>query len=203
MFFSLNPSNARLEAVFPVAVSTTATHPNKSTETFTQIVDNLKYLNRNKKRKPYVKLYNVIFSKNCHELKGMVDFARSTGSESLEYTLVDTIPGKTDNLLLDNTQIAQLQKDVSLLTRLKDKDGRINNVLLFGFDAFSRRVSSSKDMARATYDRNIIDKIPCYIGWRFARILPNGEINSCLKAHRIPMGNIKNNKFKDIWMINS
>ncbi len=176
-----------------------ATHPNKSTETFTQIVDNLKYLNRNKKRKPYVKLYNVIFSKNCHELKGMVDFARSTGSESLEYTLVDTIPGKTDNLLLDNTQIAQLQKDVSLLTRLKDKDGRINNVLLFGFDAFSRRVSSSKDMARATYDRNIIDKIPCYIGWRFARILPNGEINSCLKAHRIPMGNIKNNKFKDIW----
>ena len=175
------------------------THPNKSGETFTQIMENLKYLNKNKRRTPYVKLYNVIFNKNCHQLKEMVDFARDTKSESLEYTLVDTIPGKTENLLMDQAQIKELQKDVALLKSLLDKEGKINKVLLFGFDAFSRRVSSSNDLVKATYDRNIIDKIPCYIGWCFARILPNGDVNSCLKSHRIPAGNLLNNKFKDIW----
>ena len=176
-----------------------ATHPNKSGDTFMQITENLKYLNKNKKRTPYVKLYNVIFNKNCHQLKEMVDFARATASESLEYTLVDTIPGKTESLLMDQAQIKELQKNVELLKRWQDKEGKIDKVLLFGFNAFSRRVSSSGDLKTATYDRNIIDRIPCYIGWCFARILPNGDVNSCLKAHRIPTGSLFENRFKDIW----
>jgi MoaA/NifB/PqqE/SkfB family radical SAM enzyme len=175
------------------------THPNKTKDSFRQICENLKYLNATKKNKPYIKLYNVIFSKNYHELVEMVDFARLTGSESLEYTLVDTIPGKTESLLLNSCQIEQLQNDVNKLSLMIDKHGKIGEVTLFRFDAFKRRVSCANDLAQATYDRNIIDKMPCYIGWCFARILPNGDVNSCLKAHRIPAGNLYLNDFKQIW----
>jgi len=41
--------------------------------------------------------------------------------------------------------------------------------------------------------------MPCYIGWLFARIIPNGEIHSCLKAHRIPTGSLYLNRFSEIW----
>lgn len=174
-------------------------HPNKTRETFLHISENLKYLNSIKKNKPYIKLYNVIFNENYQELIKMVDFARLTGCESLEYTLVDTIPGKTDKLLLNPSQIKELQQDIDKLSLMIDKSGKIGSITLFRFDTFKRRASSCADLTQATYDRNIIDKIPCYIGWCFARILPNGDINSCLKSHRIPVGNLYFNNFAQIW----
>jgi len=41
--------------------------------------------------------------------------------------------------------------------------------------------------------------IPCVIGWNFARVLPNGNVNACLKAHRIPVGNLHESSFKEVW----
>ncbi|MFA6358252.1 MAG: radical SAM protein [Candidatus Omnitrophota bacterium] len=175
------------------------THPNKNEETFKQIVENLKYLNKTKLSTPYIKLYNVIFNLNYQEIKDMVRLAEETGSESVEFTLIDTIPGKTDKLLLNQPQIEQLQKDSRQLASCLDKNGRLGSVLLFRFDSFLRRISSSTDLQEATYDRNIIDKIPCYIGWSFARIMPNGDVNACLKAHRIPTGNLYRTSFNQIW----
>ncbi len=175
------------------------THPNKSKETFEGIIDNLKFLNRSKKRWPYIKLYNVIFNLNYRELKGMIDLAGETGSESVEFTLIDTIPGKTDNLVLSGGQIIELKKAAQEIARNTDKNGLYGKVLLFRFDSFLRRISSPNDLARATYDRNIIDRIPCYIGWCFSRIMPNGDVNACLKSHRIPVGNLYSDDFRQIW----
>lgn len=176
-----------------------ATHPNKSEETFRRIIENLKFLNCTKRKTPYIKLYNVIFNLNYHELKDMVRLAKETGSESLEFTLIDTMPGKTDKLLLNARQIEELQRDAREIEKTADEAGYWDGVLLFRFDAFLRRISSERDLSKATYDRNIIDKIPCYIGWCFTRIMPNGDVNACLKAHRIPTGNIYEERFSRIW----
>ncbi|HNW38903.1 MAG TPA: radical SAM protein [Candidatus Omnitrophota bacterium] len=175
------------------------THPNKNQETFLEISENLRYLNAIKINKPYIKLYNVIFNENYRELIKMVDFASRTKCESLEYTLVDTIPGKTEKLLLNSSQIKELLQDIEKLSSMVDRNGRIGNITLFRFDTFKRRASSGADLTQATYDRNIIDKMPCYIGWCFARIMPNGDINSCLKSHRIPVGNLYSDNFVQIW----
>lgn len=175
------------------------THPNKNEDTFRRLEENLRFLNKTKKGFPHIKLYNVIFNSNYHELKEMVTFARETFSESVEFTLIDTIPRRTDKLLLNPEQISKLQNSARELARCLDKDGRLNGVLLFRFDSFLRRISSFSDLTKATYDRNIIDRIPCYIGWCFSRIIPNGDVHACLKAHRIPSGNLYHASFKDIW----
>jgi len=175
------------------------THPNKSKDTFKQIVDNLKFLNDRKKVFPYVKLYNVIFNLNYHELKEMVSLAQNTNSDSLEFTLIDTIPDKTDKLLLNNQQIIKLQADTAQILEKVGNDGNIGKVHLFRLDSFIRRIKSDSDLMNATYDRNIIDKMPCYVGWCFSRILPNGDVNPCLKAHRIPSGNLYQESFETIW----
>ena len=175
------------------------THSNKNEETFKAMIENLKFLNKTKRRTPYIKLYNVIFNLNYQELKEMVALARETGSESVEFTLIDTIPGKTDKLLLNPLQIEDLQKSAQEITQGLDSRGYFGGVLLFRFDSFLRRISSFSDLTKATYDRNIIDRIPCYIGWCFSRIMPNGDVNACLKAHRIPTGNLYRTSFSDIW----
>lgn len=176
-----------------------ATHPSGNGETFRMIIENLKFLNKVKRKTPHIKLYNVIFSHNYHELKEMIALAADTGSESVEFTLVDTMPGKTDSLILNPQQIRHLQSDAHEIAKGLDDSGRWGNVLLFRFDSFLRRISSSSDLARATYDHGIIDAMPCYIGWCFSRVMPNGDVNACLKAHRIPVGNLYKDRFSDIW----
>ncbi len=175
------------------------THPNKNESDFLKIIENLKFLNKVKKGTPHVTLYNVISNINYKELKEMVLFAKETGSESVEFALVDTMPDKTDKLIMDSQQIKELQGIAYDISRKADKNNYYEGVLISAFDRFLKRISSPYDLASATYDRNIIDKTPCYIGWCFSRIMANGDVNACLKAHRIPTGNLHNATFRQIW----
>lgn len=177
------------------------THSNRTQEDFYKIRDNLIYLNTHKRNTPFIKLYNVIFNMNYLELEEMLEFARDTRSESVEFTLVDTIPGATDVLLLNEEQLAALKKLCGNIKGRLDSRGRVKDkdVRIFQFDQFLRRISVSSDAQQAKYDRNIIDQMPCYIGWLFARVIPNGEVHSCLKAHRIPTGSLYLERFAQIW----
>ena len=177
------------------------THPGKTEADFEKIRKNLISLNRIKQRTPCIKLYNVIFSMNYHELEDMVDFAIETNSESLEFTLVDTIPGATDKLALSADQLGELNQMCRNINSRLDGKNRVKgtNTLIFQFEQFLRRISVSQDAEEAKYDRNVIDSMPCYIGWLFTRVTPNGEIHPCLKAHRIPSGSLYRNSFREIW----
>ncbi|MDP8253474.1 MAG: radical SAM protein [Candidatus Kaelpia aquatica] len=175
------------------------THPNKNEKTFYKIKEDLDYLNRNKGRAPLVKLYEVISNINYHEIKEMIDFARTSCCESVEFTLIDTIPGKTDKLSLNKEEREYLYNTCGEIAKELASNFDYKGVHLFRFDQFMRRLSEDKAVREAKYDRNIIDSMPCYIGWLFVRILPDGNINTCLKSHRFPIGNIYEDSFREIW----
>ena len=177
------------------------THSNRTKKDFYKIKDNLLYLNTHKNTKPYIKLYNVIFNMNYLEIEEMLNFATETKSESVEFTLVDTIPDATDALALDEKQLTELSEICSRIKAKLDINNRVKNngLVIFEFDRFLRRISVSRDVKEAKYDRNIIDSMPCYAGWTFARVIPNGEMHSCLKSHRIPTGSLYKNRFHEVW----
>jgi len=177
------------------------THANRTKDDFYKIIENLIYLNERKRTKPHIKLYNVIFNMNYFEIEQMFDLAAKTKSESLEFTLVDTIPKATDVLALNGQERDQLVAQCKKMQLKLDKSDRVKGtgVLAFQFSQFLRRISVTCDVQEAKYDRNSIDKMPCYIGWLFARIIPNGEVHSCLKAHRIPTGTLYGGRFSEIW----
>ena len=155
-------------------------------------------MNKIKRKSPIIKIYNVIFNMNYHDIDAMMEFALETNSETVEFTVIDTIPGKTDKLLLNNQEAAELFEKCK---RLKDKyqnNGFKNKVQILGLDQFMRRISNA-DAISAEYDSDFIGSIPCYVGWGFTRILADGNVNSCLKSHRFPVGNILSQDFKDIW----
>jgi MoaA/NifB/PqqE/SkfB family radical SAM enzyme len=177
------------------------THPGRTEEDFMKIKENLIYLNMRKKGKPRVHLYNVIFNLNFFEVEKMVDFAVETKSEYLGFAIVDTMPGVTDVLVLNEGELAELRLACQRIKSELDGYNRLRSgsVLIYDFDQFSRRLSVDQDAKIAQYDRNIIDSVPCYNGWLFARVIPNGEVHSCLKAHRIPTGSLYKNTFSEIW----
>ncbi|MCP4549399.1 MAG: glycosyltransferase [bacterium] len=168
-------------------------HPNKTEETFEEIRDCLRHLNSVKEKKPFVKVYQVISCLNYSELPEMVRFARETGCESLELTLVDTMPEATECLLLDETE---RREALRLFEQVRELAG--DGPELFNAELFERRLRNV-DSSQGYHDSDIIHSVPCTIGWSFSRILPDGNVNACLKAHKIPVGNILNQSFTEIW----
>jgi len=178
-------------------------HPGRTEAEFCRIEENLRYLNERKRRttgKPVVKAYHVIFNMNHLEVQEMLDFARRTLCDHVEFTVADTMPGGTDALALTEGQRRELCEAWDGVVAGLDQDGRCPSGLrLLNAELFQRRISVGKDVEEARYDRNIVDSVPCTIGWLFARVLPDGVINSCLKAHRIPTGSLYRRRFSEIW----
>ncbi len=95
-----------------------AVHPNKDESAFYRIKEMLKLLNGTKHKLPVIKIYNVVFNMNYQDIEPMVEFAAETGSEGVEFTVIDTIPGKTDRLLLSAQETETL---IEKYWRLKEK----------------------------------------------------------------------------------
>ncbi|MFH0985851.1 MAG: radical SAM protein [Candidatus Omnitrophota bacterium] len=175
------------------AASYGRTHPNKDAATFERMAKMLSMLNTVKDdHKPSVKVYNVISNLNYRELEEMVAFAEDTGSESVEFALVDTIPGATDSLILDGEQrldvLAQCERILSGNYKVK----------VLNMETLVRRLSDTS-AGKAEYDSGLFKEYSCYVGWVFSRIMSDGDVNFCLKAHRAPVGNLYQNSFRAIW----
>lgn len=181
-----------------------AVHPNKTEKTFPEIERRLNYIHElkksRKKEKPTLGMYNVIFNTNYHEVDKMVEFAFKTRLVAIDFTPIDTIPGKTDVLKLNEKQRKELITKFESLRKLFPKfEKKYEHTLEFrNYDQFLRRIKNENAL-EANYDTNIIDTIPCYAGWTFARVLAGGDVDSCLKSFRIPIGNIHKKSFKEIW----
>jgi MoaA/NifB/PqqE/SkfB family radical SAM enzyme len=128
----------------------------------------------------------------------MVDFAYQTKSEAVEFAVIDTIPGSTDKLALNRDQREFVLNECKRIIRNCDTTNSLNGVTILNLEDFMRRLSNP-GADTCEYDSGFIGSIPCYIGWLFARVLADGNVNSCLKSHRIPIGNIYNQSFREIW----
>ena len=72
---------------------------------------------------PTVKLYQVVSKLHGHELQAMYDQVGETGSDAVEYTVVDTVPGHTDVLLFDDaTRRRLLEQSLALRDRAAKAD---------------------------------------------------------------------------------
>jgi phosphatidyl-myo-inositol dimannoside synthase len=176
-----------------------ATHPNRKPEDFTALKERLTYLGRRKRelgRGPTVKLYQVVSKLNAHEFDAMYDLVEETGSDSVEYTVVDTVPGHTDVLLFDDETRRSLERrSLALRERLA---ARGEQHRLFGFDQWLRRLACA-GVTDGLGDANVVHTFPCTIAWSFLRVMPDGRMCSCLKSHRIPIGDLNEQRLPEVW----
>ncbi len=181
------------------------THPNKTGKDFLKLIEMLKYMHLLKKRfnktKPIIHIYNVISTRNYWDFDNMLETAYKTKVNGIDFTPTDVVPGKTDSLMLSREQadwlITKVKESPELMKRLERKYK--HKIDFRGKNHFIRRLSNI-GVQKGEYDSNIIGSMPCYAGWTFLRILADGNVNSCLKSVRIPIGNIYENNIKEIWM---
>ena len=166
-------------------------HPNKEEGCFDAVKSKLIYLADIKKRRkiPIVRIHNVINALNYNEFSQMEDFAIDTKSDEISFCVMDSVSSMTDSMLLNNEQRQEVIDNYGKLT---------GKVPVYGSEEFIRRISY-KGAVSGNYDEGVIDQTPCYSGWLFARIKADGSVNPCLKSHRLPVGNINNQSFKEIW----
>ena len=70
------------------------------------------------------------------------------------------------------------------------------NLLCFG--EFIEKLRNSR-AAEGLFHTDVIDTIPCYMGWYECRILANGDVVPCCKADRLPLGNVLSRGLRDVW----
>ena len=179
-------------------------HPNKSKETFKALADTLDYIHQLKLQMgtpfPRIEMYNVINIYNYHELHQMLEFAYRHHMDAITFTPVDTVLGKTDELAVSGGAKRELIKSLENLPHsasVLDKKFPHHEIAIH-YDIFHQRIVKSNSV---DYDGSFLESMPsCYAGWNFARVLANGDVNSCLKSFKMPVGNILDNRFKDIWL---
>jgi len=185
-----------------------AVHPNQKEDTFFRIKEVMSFISGQKRARglstPRLIIHNVIFNLNYKDLGNMIGFAMDVGADSVQIVPVDPVKDRTDSLLLDNAQRKELLENLYILKkRYKSKNFLYTaedkrSVVLSDFDNFIRRIERL-NVVHGSYDEEVVDNVPCYVGWLFARIMATGNVVPCCKGHRMPLGNIHEKRFKDIW----
>jgi len=187
----------------------TSVHPNQSEDAFYRIKDILKLIFTEKKRlnrlTPRILIHDVIFNLNYKDIEEMLNCALDTGTDAIQFVPMDPIKDKTDKLLLNEEERKELLNGLLTIRKRYDEktlryiseDGR--SVILPDFKGFIQRLQRL-DIKSGAYDENVVEEIPCYVGWLFARIMTTGNVVPCCKGHRMVLGNIYKNRFRDIWL---
>lgn len=181
------------------------THPNQSEKTFKRIVENLNLLVKTRKAiLPKIAIHNVLMKLNYHDVDAMMELSLDIGADEIHFVLIDPVPGKTDQLLLDQEQRKALAESLKRIHHQLDRFGIYaepssgRSIRVANIDELIGKLSQSTT-EEGIYDQKTLEKIPCYIGWIYTRVMADGKIAPCCKGHRLPMGNLYKQRFKEIW----
>jgi MoaA/NifB/PqqE/SkfB family radical SAM enzyme len=187
------------------------THPNQTRGTFEHITRVIKHINRRRRLKKYLKpshwfkpplprinVLNVICNLNYQSVEAMYDYALEVGADSIYFTVVDTMEGSTDSLLLTDEQRRRVYQACIAIQQKNAQLPRYRRIFLDNFSRFKTRLQQ-KPAGQGNYDQNLVDGIPCYVGWFFCRIMADGQVAPCCRGVHIPMGNINQSAFTEIW----
>jgi MoaA/NifB/PqqE/SkfB family radical SAM enzyme len=187
------------------------THPNQTEQTFNRITEtlrrlkNIKQIRRitsvsgwSKPATPRVNILNVICNLNYKSIEAMYDYALSVGADSIYYTLVDSIEGSTDTLLLSDKQRREVYAKCLVIEKRNNALSSRRRLYLDNFEGLKKRLLQD-EADKGYYDQRAVHETPCYIGWIFCRIMADGQVAPCCRGVQIPMGNINQSAFAEIW----
>ncbi|MCZ7583830.1 MAG: SPASM domain-containing protein [Deltaproteobacteria bacterium] len=137
-----------------------------------------------------MKIYQVVCSVNYREIGELIDYGKLVDADEVELSVFDPIPGRTSMFHLNDAQIRTV-------TRFFETFEQPDRPFVH-HELFLRRLQNI-DIAKGAFDNGIVASIPCAAGWFYARITTMGLVNGCLKAHRIPTGNLHKESFSNVW----
>lgn len=168
------------------------THSGSRQQDFQQLKASLQYLAQKKqsvgKTKPKVTLISIVFSYNCHDVKNLATFAVEIKSDQVWFRPFDDVyESSFQNLIPDAEQERKVLAEMKGMRSYFKRHGIKNNIDYF-IRAFDAKLNTKR----------LYEKIPCYYGWLASIVEVDGYVYPCCRCY-LPLGNIYENSFSDIW----
>jgi len=138
-----------------------------------------------------VTMSHVICNKTFKDMPEMVELGGRLGVEEVSYFLCGTYR-ETDDLELNESQITEIND--KLIPEVKRYDGRTG--LKTNIETFANEINTATQSWKKI--NKIQTRIPCYAGWIFSVVAPDGMVFPCCYC-REPLGNIYKKNFQEIW----
>ena len=157
---------------------------------FEKVVDGLKLLKflkaERKSKHPIVTLHNPINRHNVKKIDAMVDLALVTGCDAISFSPFLSTKGR-----LSSYSLSQDEERTLYLSLAKMKKRLRSLPLSHNIDRTLLRYRTGRKVGNKW-------RLPCYMGWAHVRVRVDGTVVPCGPCN-IPMGNLKENNFHEIW----
>jgi radical SAM protein with 4Fe4S-binding SPASM domain len=146
---------------------------------------------RNSQR-PWVRISNVITRDNYEDMDNMVRTIVELGADEADFYVMGELPGNSHLQLGKSERNAVLDR-IEDLAGVLDGAGVAHSLPLFAEDV------SARARGGAQQDNPLQRKLPCYIGWTFCVIGPDGVVVPCCYCEETVLGNVYEESFARIW----
>jgi MoaA/NifB/PqqE/SkfB family radical SAM enzyme len=177
-----------------------AAHPGTSAKDFSHVLDMMETFVdvRRAPTTPELIISNVFCTLNYKDVENMVRLALDIGACAVWYQTVDVESNNLRKLILGREQIKELLEDLERVrTKYMPLCRDYQKGILY-LDELLEKLTNSR-APEGIYHSDIIDTMPCYMGWAGCRILANGDVVPCCKADKHPLGSIRSSSLREVW----
>jgi MoaA/NifB/PqqE/SkfB family radical SAM enzyme len=142
--------------------------------------------------RPWVRFSHVVFRDNATDLPGMVAHACEFGADEVTFYVMGELP-ETRQLKLGEAQVRWIRREAPGWTRRLAAAGIATDLPRFAGELEHRATA-------APVQRNPLqERIPCYEGWMFCVIGPDGVVVPCCYCEDEVLGNVVDEDFERVW----
>ncbi len=143
--------------------------------------------------RPWVRLSHVICRDNVGDLPGMVRLACELGADEVTFYVMGELP-ETGHLQVGAEQVLWIRREADGWARQLSQAGVISDLPRFVGELEHRA-------AAAAAQRNPLQEhVPCYEGWMFCVIGPDGAVAPCCYCEEELLGNVVEEDFERVWL---
>lgn len=169
-------------------------NPAAGSDTFDNIIEGIRAIKKAGEKtglkKPYVSVTSVVTKENIKEAKDTCRICMEAGAGGV--TFIPLMEFRRDDIVCNTAHVPGKAAFESFAAEVDSlaKEAAENNfyVGFAGDPAFSGVLRHE----------NIYSRVPCYSGYTFAMIWPNGDVRPCCNCETL-LGNLKQQSFSAIW----
>ncbi|HUT55326.1 MAG TPA: radical SAM protein [bacterium] len=169
-------------------------NPAAGGDTFDEIVAGIETVMKERKRigsaRPRVTLSVVLTRSSADDVEALFELGKRTGVESVTYVPLMEI-------VLDQEAVNRgLRVEPGRFQRFLDQIGRLGERARA--EGFFLGYAGTASDGGVMDSGNLYRRAPCYSGYSFAAIYPNGDVRPCCHCEPV-MGNLMERSFVEIW----
>jgi AdoMet-dependent heme synthase len=141
---------------------------------------------------PWIRITHVVTKENLADMDGMVDICGRLQANEVSFYMMGELP-ETRSIQLDEADVAYITSGTAAWSRRLD-EMRVEHAL----PAFAQELAMRVRGGSAP-DNPLQRTLPCYGGWNYCSIAPDGAVTPCCHCEKTDLGNLSEERFGDIW----